>query len=106
MPPLHKSMAMRCGQCRHIYKDYANIYTCPACNAGPPHTHTIYVYVDMCGNVIAPETMPKLRELGFKGELTRDEAVTELFGVGPDALGEALRAATRSEGGGEASPSP
>jgi rubredoxin len=79
---LERSMAMRCRNCRHIYADYDDIYICPACGAGPPHTVTLYTFKDKNGTPIDPENIPRLRELGaIEGPHCREEALKGIFGV-------------------------
>lgn len=74
--------AMKCGRCGHEYPDRTNgrLYTCPACNAGPPYTSTIYPHRDEDGNIISHSTLERLRELKVEHAdvKTREEVLVDI----------------------------
>lgn len=77
---LKTTVAGRCGKCGHCYIEYGDDpYTCPACGAGVPHTHTIYPFVDKFGQIVHQSSYPRLRELGvITGGYSRDEVLDNL----------------------------
>ena len=78
---LGSGMSMECTNCGHVYEESHdhNIYICPACDAGPPSTHTIYPFVDKTGRTISHRCVPRLRELGkIPQDITRDELLERI----------------------------
>ncbi len=63
---VHWDFATQCGNCGHTFptKNGEEPYTCPACDAGPPHTATYSPFHDASGNIIAPAVVHRLVALG------------------------------------------